>query len=85
MDIYELHNKYSKTWDCTFGWGTNLTNNSLIKPLSIVMKLWKADNKYCVKLSDNPNKAIGFPKEVEYYKWQFNYNNNITNQQEIIY
>lgn len=85
VKIKELHEQYSPRWDCCFGWGTNLTNNGLIKPLSIVMKLWKADKKYCVKLSDNPHKAVGHPREVEKYKWLFNYNKNITHKEKAVY
>ena len=66
----------------SFGIGTNLTNDLYdidlglrIKPMNIVMKLSKFQVNPrqpvygCVKLSDNPGKAIGEPKDVEVYKY----------------
>jgi len=60
-----------------FGWGTNLTNDGVIKPLSIVMKLNTVKLDYwreTVKLSDNIKKAIGRPLLAHYCK-VFNYDN----------
>lgn len=61
----------------TFGIGTNLTNNiEGIKPMNIVMKLESFQvnpNQLtygCVKLSDNPIKAIGTKEDIENYKYQ---------------
>lgn len=59
--------------DCTFGIGTNLTNdtNSGLPPCNIVMKLWqcKMTDKEswieCVKLSDAYGKTTGESEEVE--------------------
>lgn len=57
------------------GIGTNLTAiPEQVKPANIVMKLWKvrmSDRQpwiYTVKLSDDPGKATGDPKEVELAK-----------------
>lgn len=60
------------------GWGTNLTNDftncassdvySLgLKPISLVCKVYEANGRPAVKLSDNPSKATGPRAEVERY------------------
>lgn len=60
----------------TFGWGTNLTNDfdgcspRVIRGLdaiSLVIKVIEADGHPAVKLSDNPRKATGDPKEIARY------------------
>ena len=60
----------------SFGWGTNLTNdfegcaprhNDQINAISLVCKIKDANGRPAVKLSDNPNKAIGIPSEIERY------------------
>lgn len=59
-----------------FGFGTNLTNDftdchpidpEAMKPISLVCKVKSADDRPCVKLSDNPTKATGAPDEVARY------------------
>ena len=62
----------------SFGWGTNLTNDFVgcapagvdgpLKAISLVCKVAEADGRPAVKLSDNPNKALGPPEEVERYR-----------------
>lgn len=37
-NIIDLYREFSKKINVKFGWGTNLTNNGIFKPLSIVMK-----------------------------------------------
>lgn len=54
--------------DVSFGIGTNLSNDVGFKPLNIVMKLVECNGRQCVKLSDNPSKAIGDPEMVEKVK-----------------
>lgn len=59
------------------GWGTSLTNDfkgcspygndDLFKSMSLVCKVVEADGRPAVKLSDNPNKAMGPKEEVERY------------------
>ena len=49
----------------SFGVGTNLTNDLGPKALNIVIKLIECDDTYCVKLSDNPGKAIGNAKQID--------------------
>ena len=60
----------------SFGWGTNLTNdfancaprpNDGLKAISLVCKVTAANGRPAVKLSDNPNKAIGAPSDVARY------------------
>ena len=60
----------------SFGWGTNLTNdfegcaprpNDQINAISLVCKVKDANGRPAVKLSDNPNKAMGVPGEIERY------------------
>ena len=62
----------------SFGWGTNLTNDFVgcapagvdgqLKAISLVCKVVEADGRPAVKLSDNPNKVMGRPEEVERYR-----------------
>ena len=68
----------------SFGWGTNLTNDFLgcapagadgqLKAISLVCKVVEADGRPAVKLSDNPNKALGSPEEIERYQRMFGMN-----------
>jgi nicotinate phosphoribosyltransferase len=60
----------------SFGWGTNLTNdfvgcaplpNHGLDAISVVCKVSEANGRPAVKLSDNPIKATGDPKEIERY------------------
>lgn len=62
------------------GWGTLLTNDfrdcnprgdDAFHPLSLVCKLNDADNCPAVKLSDNFQKALGPPAEIERYRRVF--------------
>jgi nicotinate phosphoribosyltransferase len=62
------------------GWGTLLTNdfrdcnphgNDTFDPLSLVCKLNEADGRPAVKLSDNFQKALGSPADIERYRRVF--------------
>jgi nicotinate phosphoribosyltransferase len=62
------------------GWGTLLTNDfrdcnprsdNSFDPLSLVCKLNEADGRPAVKLSDNFQKALGSPADVERYRKVF--------------
>jgi nicotinate phosphoribosyltransferase len=64
----------------SFGWGTNLTNDFRgcapaplegLDAISLVCKVTGADGRPAVKLSDNPLKATGEPKEIERYQRVF--------------
>ena len=63
-----------------YGWGTNLTNDRGIKPLSIVVKSVEANGKPLVKLSDNVAKAIGDKHTIARYKDAFGYTNKYNEQ-----
>lgn len=76
--IVELHNQFSGRARISFGWGTLLTNdfrglspNDGLAPFSMVCKAISANGKPTVKLSDNPNKAMGPVEEIERYKRVF--------------
>ncbi len=66
--MIDLHRRLGGRIGHTFGVGTNLTNDLGLKPISIVVKISKADGRSTVKLSDNPAKAMGDPQEIERYK-----------------
>lgn len=55
------------------GWGTNLTNDLGLEPLSIVVKPYHANGHPTVKLSNNLAKASGPPEVVGRYKTIFGY------------
>ncbi len=58
---------------CTFGIGTNLSNDLGFRALSLVMKAVEVDGWGTVKLSDNPEKATGLPELIARYKIVFDY------------
>ncbi|MGR3415698.1 nicotinate phosphoribosyltransferase [Pseudooceanicola nanhaiensis] len=76
--IEELHRRFSGRVRVSFGWGTLLTNDfrglvpgDALAPFSLVCKAVAADGKPTVKLSDNPEKAMGPEGEVARYKRVF--------------
>jgi nicotinate phosphoribosyltransferase len=76
--IEELHARFAGRVRVGFGWGTMLTNdfNGLVEgdalaPFSLVCKAVAADGRPTVKLSDNPNKAMGPADEIARYKRVF--------------
>ena len=76
--IEELHAKFAGRVKVSFGWGTLLTNdfrglvpNDALAPFSLVCKAVSANGRPTVKLSDNPNKAMGPADEVARYKRVF--------------
>ncbi|WP_147126482.1 nicotinate phosphoribosyltransferase [Shimia ponticola] len=76
--IEELHRQFVGRVRTSFGWGTLLTNdfkglapNDGLAPFSLVCKAVEADGRPTVKLSDNPNKAMGPSNEIERYKRVF--------------
>ncbi|MEZ5770699.1 MAG: nicotinate phosphoribosyltransferase [Defluviimonas denitrificans] len=76
--IEELHATFAGRVKVSFGWGTLLTNdfrglvpNDALAPFSLVCKAVSADGRPTVKLSDNPNKAMGPADEVARYKRVF--------------
>jgi len=73
--IAELQAQFRDQVRVSFGWGTLLTNDfrgltpgDALAPFSLVCKAVAANGRPTVKLSDNPNKAMGPAEEVERYK-----------------
>ncbi len=71
--MIKLHAEFERHINVSFGWGTNLTNDLGIPPLSLVMKLAEAAGKPAIKLSDNIAKATGPHKEIAVAKLIFGY------------
>jgi nicotinate phosphoribosyltransferase len=76
--IRELHARFSGRVRVSFGWGTLLTNDfrglvpgDRLAPFSLVCKAVSANGRPTVKLSDNPNKAMGPKDQIERYKRVF--------------
>ncbi|MDA3887288.1 MAG: nicotinate phosphoribosyltransferase [Allgaiera sp.] len=76
--IEELTRRFAGRVRISFGWGTLLTNDfrglvpgDALVPFSLVCKAVSADGRPTVKLSDNPNKAMGPADEVARYKRVF--------------
>ena len=76
--IAELHAQFSGRVKVSFGWGTLLTNDfrglvpgDRLAPFSLVCKAVSANGRPTVKLSDNPEKAMGPADEVARYKRVF--------------
>jgi nicotinate phosphoribosyltransferase len=77
--IRSLHGMFSDRVNVSFGWGTLLTNDfrqlvpdDSLAPFSLVCKAVRANGRPTVKLSDNPNKAMGPESEIQRYKRVFN-------------
>ncbi len=76
--ILELYEQFAGRVRVSFGWGTLLTNDfrglapdDALAPFSLVCKAISANGKPTVKLSDNPNKAMGPEDEIARYKRVF--------------
>ncbi|WP_417603837.1 nicotinate phosphoribosyltransferase [Primorskyibacter flagellatus] len=76
--ILELHAQFAGRVRVSFGWGTLLTNDfrgltkdDRLAPFSLVCKAISAEGRPTVKLSDNPNKAMGPAEEIARYKRVF--------------
>jgi nicotinate phosphoribosyltransferase len=76
--IIELQQQFAGRVRVSFGWGTLLTNdfrglvsNDALSPFSLVCKAVSANGRPTVKLSDNPNKAMGPASEIIRYKRVF--------------
>jgi len=76
--IEELSAQFSGRVKVGFGWGTLLTNDfrglvpdDALAPFSLVCKAVAADGRPTVKLSDNPNKAMGLSGEIARYRRVF--------------
>ncbi|MEW2914912.1 nicotinate phosphoribosyltransferase [Leisingera sp. JC11] len=78
QQIQDLHAQFSDRTKVSFGWGTLLTNDfrklvpdDALAPFSLVCKAVAANGRPTVKLSDNPEKAMGPKDEIERYKRVF--------------
>jgi nicotinate phosphoribosyltransferase len=76
--IEELHTRFAGQVKVSFGWGTLLTNDFRglvagdgLAPFSLVCKAAAANGRPTVKLSDNPNKAMGPTDQIARYKRVF--------------
>ncbi len=76
--IEELYRQFTGRVRVSFGWGTLLTNDfrgltpdDRLAPFSLVCKAVRAEGRPTVKLSDNPNKAMGPKDEIARYKRVF--------------
>ncbi|MEO0485459.1 MAG: nicotinate phosphoribosyltransferase [Pseudomonadota bacterium] len=76
--IEALHRQFAGRVKVSFGWGTLLTNDfrglvpgDALAPFSLVCKAVEANGRATVKLSDNPNKAMGPAPEIARYKRVF--------------
>ncbi|OIQ31478.1 MAG: nicotinate phosphoribosyltransferase [Alphaproteobacteria bacterium MedPE-SWcel] len=76
--IAELHRQFAGRVKASFGWGTLLTNDFRglvpddgLAPFSLVCKAVSANGQPTVKLSDNPEKAMGPAEEIARYKRVF--------------
>lgn len=55
---YDLLKEFDKTFNVIFGIGTYCSNDTGLKPVSIVMKLVRLNNKDVIKVSDSPGKIM---------------------------
>lgn len=76
--IQDLHAQFAGRTKVSFGWGTLLTNDfrglvpdDALAPFSLVCKAVAANGRPTVKLSDNPEKAMGPAEEIARYKRVF--------------
>ena len=76
--ISRLQKQFFERVNVTFGWGTNLTNDfrglaprGELDAFSLVCKAVSAEGVPTVKISDNPNKAMGPANEIDRYKKVF--------------
>ena len=76
--IEALHARFSGRVRVSFGWGTLLTNDfrglaegDALAPFSLVCKAVAANGRPTVKLSDNPEKAMGPEDQIARYKRVF--------------
>lgn len=74
--ILKTHAHFDGRIRVGYGWGTNLTNDfrgcsplggQSLDPISLVCKVVRVNGQGAVKLSDNPSKAVGDRKDIEFY------------------
>ncbi|MCZ2203440.1 nicotinate phosphoribosyltransferase [Bartonella sp. A05] len=79
LDVDTIEKTYHHFHDkvrMSFGWGTNLTNDfegcapkkiANLDAISLVCKVTQVNDRPAVKLSDNPEKTMGDPQEIQRY------------------
>jgi nicotinate phosphoribosyltransferase len=73
VTMINLYDTFTGRIQVTDGWGTNLTNDLGLPPISMVVKLIESNGHGTVKFSDNLAKAIGKPEDIERFKKIFGY------------
>ena len=74
----DIHNYFNGRIRISAGIGTNITNDTGLQPVNIVMKLSKCrinsnqEWQKCIKISDDLGKHLGDNKEFEIAKYQLN-------------
>ncbi|MGA0541029.1 nicotinate phosphoribosyltransferase [Neotabrizicola sp. VNH66] len=88
--IERLYAQFNGRVKVSFGWGTNLTNDfrgfvpgDALAPFSLVCKAVSANGRPTVKLSDNPNKAMGPKDEIARYKRVFGVGDQIAREVQV--
>ena len=88
--IVELQAQFCDRVRVSFGWGTMLTNdfvglvaNNALAPFSLVCKAVISNGRPTVKLSDNPNKAMGPADEIARYKRVFGVGEQIAQEVKV--
>ncbi|WP_391480881.1 nicotinate phosphoribosyltransferase [Nereida sp. NH-UV-3] len=88
--IVQLAKQFDGRCRVSFGWGTLLTNDfrgltdgDRLAPFSMVCKAVEANGQPTVKLSDNPNKAMGPANEIARYKRVFNVGEQVAQSVEV--
>ena len=76
--IVEIAERFTGRIKVAFGWGTNLTNDLGLKPLSLIVKAIEANGYRTVKLSDNLAKAMGDKEDIDRFIKIFEYSNTFS-------
>lgn len=81
--MIRLYERFASRIQVAFGWGTNLTNDLGLDPISLVVKLIEILGVGTVKLSDNLEKATGSPEDIAFMRPIFGHSHN--NRQACVY
>jgi len=88
--ILMLQARFAGRVKVSFGWGTLMTNDFRglvagdgLAPFSLVCKAVSANGRPTVKLSDNPNKALGPAEEIARYKRVFGVGDQVARAVEV--